>query len=198
MGYLMEKNRMILVDLDGVCADFELHRYQKLQAEGLPAIPPAEIKNFYGSKDYLERFGIGAHEASLAVTKQPGFFREMPPIPGAVEGMEYLRSSGQIVRICSKPLSNHPTCEVEKLTWVRNHLGPWWEERAIITSVKSEVGACFLIDDRPNMRSYIASRNEPLAPWKHVLFRQCWNLDDTESDCVMRDWTDFAWLGDSE
>lgn len=196
---MREKNRMILVDLDGVAADLELHRYNLLRAAGLPGIPPTEIKNFYGSKDYLERGGEAAEMLASEVIRQPGFFRDMPPISGAIEGLNWLRESGQIVRICSKPMSNHPTCEAEKLAWIQEHLGSWWEERAIITSVKSEVGADFLIDDRPNMRSYISDRGEPKPPWKHVLFRQSWNLDDDEADCHMRDWTDFGWLGgDSE
>ena len=90
--------KKILVDLDGVGADFEGHRYKLLSERGLPVLLPEEVTSFYGSENYKERHGEVAEEAAKAVTREPGFFRNMPLIPGFVNGLYWLNRMGHAVR----------------------------------------------------------------------------------------------------
>lgn len=184
----------LLVDLDGVLADFEKRRYDVLRARGLPALHPVDVHDFYGTASYEARFGAAARRAARAVTVEPGFFRSMEPVPGALEGVRVLVRMGHDVRICSKPLDEHPACTEEKRAWVREHLGPEWEAQALIVKVKSRYPAHALIDDRPDLRSYTEARGEPPIPWRHVLFRQPWNRASRDHDFEMVDWSDFRWV----
>lgn len=184
----------ILVDLDGVLADFEGRRFKVLQDRGLPAVPPAEVHDFYANEAYESRFGVEARRAARAVTTELGFFRSMRPVEGAIEGVNRLVDMGHNVRICSKPLEEHPRCTEEKLEWVLEHLGKWWADRAIIAKRKSEYEADAPIDDRPDLVHYTRRRREPEPTWQHVLFCQPWNESSSMHDYHMRDWTDFDWV----
>lgn len=183
----------ILVDLDGVAADFERQRYELLLARGLPALPPAEVIDFYGGASY-GKFGKKAVKDIRDILTEPGFFLNMEPMEGAVDALNELRARGFDVLICSKPLDEHPNCTQEKKGWVERVLGEWWRKRAIIIGEKARVRADFLIDDRPDLRDYSIGRGEPVPMWKHVLFRQPWNHASTTHDHEMRDWSDLAWL----
>lgn len=185
----------ILVDLDGVLADFEAHRFRTLSERGLPALHPHLVLDFYGTASYTRHFGQQAAYAARAVTTEVGFFRNMPPVPGALEGVRRLREDPRVasVRVCSKPLREHPNCTAEKLEWVHHHLGLRWASTAIITHVKSEVVADVNIDDRPHLLAYTAVRGEPEPAWTPVVFSQPWNLGDADAH-RMEDWNDFDWL----
>lgn len=184
----------ILVDLDGVLADFEQRRFDILTSRGQPAVPPSEVFDFYATRSYTERFGSEyAHEARR-VTVEPGFFVNMDPVPGGIEGVNKLVQMGHDVRICSKPLEEHPQCTEEKLAWVLKHLGRWWADRAIIAKKKSEYAADVLIDDRPDLVDYTRRRREPEPEWLHVLYMQPWNTESSMHDYEMNDWSDFRWV----
>lgn len=184
----------ILVDLDGVLADFEKKRHDVLVSRGVPAVPPAEVFDFYATRSYTERFGAAHARMARDVAAEPGFFESMDPVPGALEGVDRLLRMGHDVRICSKPLEAHPRCAEEKRAWVRRYLGAWWEQRAIITPRKSDYSADALIDDRPDLRDYMRRRGEPEPVWAHVLFAQPWNADSTSQDFRMVNWSDFLWV----
>jgi len=190
----MSAQLTLLVDLDGVMADFEGQRFKVLKDRGLPAVPPADVTDFYGTQAYSTRFGKAGARAAREVTTEPGFFRNMRPIEGALEGFAKLESRGHIVRICSKPLEAHPNCTAEKVEWVREHLGRRHAERALIIKEKSKVEADALIDDRPDLYTYTIGRKEPEPVWKHVLYKQPWNRESTVHDFDMKDWSDFGWL----
>ncbi len=184
---------VLLVDLDGVLADFEKRRYDILTERGLPTVHPSRVWDFYGTGAYTKAHGKEAARAARAVTVEPGFFESMELIPGGFAGVEHLAGMHD-VRICSKPLDEHPNCTAEKLYWIRKNLGDWWADRAHIIKKKSLVNADALIDDRPDLRTYTLKRGEPEPVWEHVLFEQRWNRDSTSHDYEMRDWTDFRWL----
>jgi 5'-nucleotidase len=78
-----------------------------------------------------------------------GFFSELDPIIGAIEGMNALIGAGYDVFILTRPsvLNNH--CWSEKAQWVEKHLGAQWLERLVITCRKDLLysNVAYLIDD---------------------------------------------------
>lgn len=59
--------------------------------------------------------------ALRAVIDSPGFYRALPPTPGAQEGVEALLSAGHEVIVVSTPHHEVETCEGEKRAWLAEH-----------------------------------------------------------------------------
>ncbi len=118
-------NRIIYVDMDGVLCDFEA-----AMDRGRKARP-----------DIL-------YPQSVA-----GFYRELVPIPGAVEAMATLsKSAGADLYILTAPSVYNPLCYTEKRLWVEDQLGFDMTHKLIICPDKSLLRGHFLIDDHASGR----------------------------------------------
>ncbi|KAM6240578.1 5'(3')-deoxyribonucleotidase, cytosolic type isoform 2-T2 [Spheniscus humboldti] len=149
----------VLVDMDGVLADFEGAVLRGFRAR-FPGEPRVEL---------AARRGFSAKVAS--VYESPGFFLGLDPIPGALEAMqEMIHMQDTEVFICTSPLRKYEHCIVEKYKWVEKHLGPEFVERIILTRDKTVVSADLLFDDKDTIRG--AELN---PSWEHVLFTCCHN-----------------------
>lgn len=157
---------IILVDQDGVLSDFDKCHAMKGRALGFPEhMTPAQRSSW----QILD--GLKDHEiqAVLNLWYTPGFFRDMDPIEGALQGIEDMLRHGHKVFICSTPMQGHPTCTIEKEAWVKEHLGKDFVKRLILTHDKTMVHGEILIDDKPEI---FGSR----APhWEHVLYDTSYN-----------------------
>lgn len=165
---MREGRPTVLVDMDGVLADFDAGIYSILQREH-PDIPikPGRT-NFYIADDYPEEY-----ELVKAISDQPGFFRTLPPITGYLEGWQAIIDLGFNPRICSSPLKTNFSCRAEKLEWLDHHLVPVFGETvitaAILDSNKHEYDGIALIDDKPKVRG------SEHAVWRHILFDRPYN-----------------------
>lgn len=101
---------LILIDQDGVLADFERGFHAAWKATGHEPIPLHERKTFYVRDDYP----VHLRQEVEAVYLSPGFFRELPPIEGAIDALFELLESGHDVRICTSPLNQYRHCLPEK------------------------------------------------------------------------------------
>lgn len=82
-----------------------------------------------------------------------GFYRELAPIPGAIDSMKRLASNPEVeAYILTAPSVHNPLSYTEKRLWVEGHLGFDWVERLIISPNKSLVKGDFLIDDHTEGR----------------------------------------------
>lgn len=174
----------ILVDMDGVLADFERGFLDDWRAR-FPerAYIPLEERNvFYVQEQYGEAFRAD----TWAIMTTPGFFRRLSPIPGGAGALNAMRSEGIDVWLCTSPLSGMPTCATEKFEWVAEHLGEWWTERIIIARDKTLVRGDILIDDRPEMTGV----EQPT--WEHVLYDQPYNRAATDKRRIT--WDDWRAL----
>jgi 5'-nucleotidase len=159
---------LILLDQDGVLADFELgfhNAWQTKMGHKHPALSPAERRAFYVRDDYPKEFREEVEEIYTA----SGFFRDLPAISGAMEAVRHLLTLGHDVRICTSPLNQYRNCVPEKYEWVERHLGPDFVHRMIVTKDKTVVHGDVLVDDKP----VITGTRHP--NWKHVLFDQPYN-----------------------
>ncbi len=157
---------VVLVDQDGVLADFEQGFLDAFRARhpGAPFIALADRQGFHVREQYPPEWA----EAIDTVIRTEGFYRDLLPIKYASTALEEMLEAGHDVFLCTSPLPGSRWCAPEKLAWVERHLGPAWVSRTIITSDKTLVGdrlqPCVLVDDKPTITGAAS------PPWTHVLF----------------------------
>lgn len=158
---------IILVDMDGVLADFEqgFVNIWKDEHPDLPYIPPEERNTFYTYKQYPDELRPLTRE----IVRSPGFFASLPPIQGALQGFMELAETGHEISICSSPLIGNPTGASDKYDWIDQHLGGDWVGELILAPDKTMVRGDILIDDRPE----ISGAQEAL--WEHILYDYLYN-----------------------
>lgn len=162
---------LILLDQDGVLADFE-HAFIAAWRERHPDIAPIEFearKSFHILEDYPEDLRAKAE----AIYTAPGFIRNLPPVPGAIDAVRELMALGMDVRICSSPLRQYDNNVLEKYQWIEQHLGRAATERLILTRDKTLVQGDLLIDDRPRIEGAVRPR------WQHVIYDAPYNRHET-------------------
>lgn len=158
----------ILVDLDGVLADWGKAYGESLDAYGEEAalIPRhADQRSFNLNEGRTER----EKEIIAAVMVEEGFYARLQPIPGAKQALKAAVKAGHDVRIVTSPWVSNPTCASDKLNWIVQHYGSHWGSRVVITTDKTLVRGDILIDDKPE----VTGSMEPY--WTHVIFDQPYN-----------------------
>lgn len=156
----------ILVDMDGVIADFN-NGFRKIWSNEfryLPSFNVTKQKNFYLDKE----IGNGRFKDEVwSVINRKGFFLNLPEVHGAIEGLTKLQEKYEVF-ICTSPMVTHDYCASEKYQWINKHLGKDWAERTILTKDKTIVKADFLIDDKFTI-------DETKANWKLIVFETAYS-----------------------
>jgi 5'-nucleotidase len=164
---------IILGDQDGVLADYD-NGFDEHWADLYPdwIQPPVSQRDVF----YIED-GFPADRQPFVgpIQRTEGFFLNLKPIPGAIDGMRELLAAGHDVRICTAPLRDYEHCIKEKYQWVEKHLGLDWCARIMPTRDKTLVVGDALIDDRPDITGVI----RPF--WNHVVYDQSYNRTLTTS-----------------
>lgn len=158
---------LILLDQDGVLADFETGFFKAwgTRYPELAGIHPSRRQSFYLRDDYPEHLQPQVE----SVYTQAGFFRDLVPIEGAIEGVRQLMEQGHDVRICTSPLNQYRHCVLEKYEWIEAHLGFEFTHRMMVSKDKTLVRGDVLVDDKP----HITGTLQPT--WRHILFDQPYN-----------------------
>ena len=164
---------LILLDQDGVLADFE-RAFLSAWATRYPEIAPvayADRRSFKILEDYPEALRGKAE----ALYTAPGFIRDLPPVPGAVDAFHALLAMGWDVRICTSPLTQYENCVAEKYQWVERHLGRDATQRMILTRDKTLVRGDLIIDDKPRIEGAVK------PSWRHIVYDAPYNREATET-----------------
>lgn len=182
----MTKQRMtILVDMDSTVVEiFErwLGEYNDTTGDNLTV----EELTTWHTHDHA-RHGRRIYEP----LQREGFFRNLPPIPGAIEALEVLAREHDVIMTSAPLFAPHFT---EKVEWVREYLPFIPQENIALLSKKHLLRGHVLIDDGPHVAAmcretnpevYIAGIEFPynvasrqffdvLAPsWRHTV--RAWN-----------------------
>jgi 5'-nucleotidase len=174
------KPMTILVDMDGVIADYSKAHLEKV-AGRLPHLVPY-IEDARLSWRSEERFPEEHRDAVEALALEPGFFENLEPIEGGLEAVRALMDAGHDVRICTAPKKIHTYCVPEKYNWIKKHLGQEYVERIIMTRDKTLTQGDLLIDDKPE----ITGAGTP--QWEHIVFDRPYNKHVPQRRI---DWTNY-------
>lgn len=158
----MKTPLLLLLDQDGVLADFDAGIRKAWQRDyGAPA-PLGERRHFYLREDLAPQY----HQQLYALYAAQGFFINLPPVSSAIDAAQRLLAAGHDVRICTSPIHQYRYCVTEKFDWIVRYLGDEWISRIILTKDKTWVRGDILIDDKP----HISGSLPPL--WQHWLYDQ--------------------------
>ncbi|XP_076399827.1 5'(3')-deoxyribonucleotidase, cytosolic type isoform X2 [Peromyscus maniculatus bairdii] len=144
----------VLVDMDGVLADFESGLLQGFRRRfpGDPHVPLEQRRGFLASEQY-RALRPDLEEKLASVYEAPGFFLNLEPVPGAVDALREMNALQDTeVFICTSPLRKYDHCVGEKYRWVEQNLGPEFVERIILTRDKTVVMGDLLIDDKDTIQ----------------------------------------------
>lgn len=112
-------SKIIQIDMDDTIADFKGH------------------PNFKG---------MPVDAVNVAYMYEPGFFRELKPIAGALVAVRALIRMGFDVQICTQPVAESPHCYMEKVQWIGMYF-PELIQKINMVQNKGLIKSHFLIDD---------------------------------------------------
>lgn len=173
----------ILIDQDGVLADFDtaFHSAWVALRHPHPALAPAARRSFYVRDDYPAHL----RETVEHIYTSPGFIRDLPPIPGAIDAVKELLELSHDVRICTSPLNQYRHCVPEKYEWVERYFGSEFvNSRMIVTKDKTLVHGDLLVDDKPE----VTGARQP--EWLHVVYDQPYNRHVRGARMTWANWRD--------
>ena len=108
---------IILLDQDGVLADFE-HAFIDAWRAAIPT--SRRWPSTTASPSTSARTTRPSCAPRPKPSTAPGFIRNLPPVPGALDAVKELLALGMDVRICTSPLSQFENCVAEKYLWVES------------------------------------------------------------------------------
>lgn len=163
---------IVLVDQDGVIADFEKLFWERW-TEKYPdqsGVPLTQRT----THTLIDQYPQELKGKVKQIYNDPGFFRSLPLIPGAKEAIIKMKEMGWVVKICTSPLTNYKHCILEKFEWVEENLGFEYTKDLIVTKDKTLVKADFLIDDRPHIGGVATPE------WEHIIYDAPYNRQITD------------------
>merc|ERR1712118_77020 len=187
----------VLLDMDGVLVDWDAGFRREWERYGHDPSKIDRAKS-YAMEDCVDP---KLRNAALAVMSQPGFFRDLPPMEGAIKAVEEMIERGFSVLICTSPLPCNPTCPQDKIEWVRKHLGHVEfrqpgdakkrldvQDIIVMTRDKTFVMGDVLIDDKPLIQGCMR------PTWEHIVFAAPYNeLKPGDERLRFDDWS--SWQG---
>lgn len=179
---------VFLIDQDGPLADFDPHFHSRCREEGwYIEVESHHHQTFRFATDHMPNEEERA--AARAMVDTPGWFRDLPVVEGAQEGLAKLAEvPNSEVWICTKPLEANVTCRDDKAWWIEQHFGEEWVDRLILAPDKSLVQGHLLLDDAPKPEwSHRAS-------WVPVIFPMNWNGAGSDWDGLLN----WKWGDDLE
>lgn len=130
----------VLLDCDGVLADFTTGLIQLAERIGVPWKPRKGWNQFAG----LSRKHRKALDLAIL---QPGFCRSLPVLPGAQAMVAGLNSSGHEVYAVTAFWDSHPTWCAERVEYLHAHFDiPG--DHVVLTKAKHLVDGDLFVDDR--------------------------------------------------
>jgi 5'-nucleotidase len=178
----------ILIDMDGVIADFDgefLLRWRARHPDKL-YVPLEERTTFYVKDQYPDEL----KSLVVEILVEPTFFRDMLPVSGAKDALDEMEKMGFEVFICTSPLSTYKNCVLEKYEWVEKYLGSAWVERIILTKDKTIINADILIDDKPTLTGV-----ESIPKWEHILYDRPYNRVANRRRMTWDNWKEVMTIG---
>ena len=152
---------LFLCDVDGVVANFADGFRKNWAAHGLP---PFDWKTW----DIFDHVAPEHRQHVIPLMSTPGLFRNLEPLPGAIEGVEYLMRRHEVF-FCTSPVVGAHHCATEKLEWLEEQFGRDMSKKTILCQDKTVIRGSVLLDDRPDITGVA------VPEWEHVIFSAFYN-----------------------
>ena len=178
----------ILLDIDGVAADFATRYLETLQL--LYSELRDKTVDDLTCWDHEEALGLDVEARVRMVDRiaQPGWCFDLEPYPGAAAAVARLSASHDVY-IVTSPF-NSPTWAHERAQWCKRHLGiP--RDRVVSTSAKYVVSGDVLVDDKTStLVEWVSHHHGGHA----VQFRRPWNQHDGWRGMSVESWDELEAL----
>lgn len=161
---------IVLVDVDGVCADFIAPILEVVNAQRIEVVNGAGL--VLVEREHVTSWGLehipGFTPELYDLMNSRGFARSLHVIDGAQEAIAHIRERGHRVVFCTTPNRDSPTWAYERAEWLAEHFGADYRD-IVQCHDKSLVVGDVLVDDKPDNLRHVHD----------VLFTQPWNRDHT-------------------
>mgnify|MGYP001576197444 CR=1 FL=1 len=136
---------VILLDVDGVLADFITANLRTLHAFGAGPFAHDDV-TAWSIEDSL---GLTSSQRARMKARwsEPGFCASIPPYEGAQAGVEALRAIGEVYAVTA-PMWSGPTWQHERTEWLVKHFD-FRREDVVSTAAKHLVRGDVLVEDKP-------------------------------------------------
>jgi 5'-nucleotidase len=139
------KKLTILVDLDSILANLDKKWYPAWNEKNGDDLHPRRVTEWATHK-FTKTKCTGIYD----LLNEPGFFRDLEPIPGGIDAIKALHEDGHRIVIITSAPDDAPTAHHDKVQWVRQHLPFIGKKDFIGTHAKDMFRADVLIDDGPH------------------------------------------------
>lgn len=174
---------IILLDQDGPLAWFDRAVHRVLDEHGYDSSALVRTE-WETTNDVARCFGAEAAGIVDRARHSAGFYRDLEPVEGAVEGVQNLLDAGCELIVCTAPSLENPSCASDKIAWIAEHF-PALRRHFVITKDKTLVRGHVLLDDKPEVKGTLP------PTWAHVRFDTPGNAHVTHGE-VMLGWDHWA------
>jgi 5'-nucleotidase len=137
----------ILVDMDSIAVNLMAKWYRTYNEEWGDDLGVERVLSWNVHEHVKPECGLKVYE----IIERPGFFRDLEPIPGAVDGVTALVQDGHQVAFATSAAGADSARD--KVAWVEEHFAhlKWGVRNIVLLHDKAEwLDADLLIDDRPD------------------------------------------------
>ena len=115
------KKQQILLDMDGVIADFLGGALKVLNKDFNKNITIEQYATDFGKWETYDYYGITIDQFWESIDKTPDFWYRLQPMPWGRELYQFLQDMGDVTIVTTPNL--HPDCASQKLKWLNGYLG---------------------------------------------------------------------------
>lgn len=183
MSDIQERKKMaLLLDMDSVAADLLPSWLAEYNEKYNDHLTPDKIVQW----DWVNLTKDECSAADLyKLTEKPGFFRNLPVMPNAIEVTKRLQEAGHTLYFVTATPYTTPTAGYEKYQWVDEHFPHIGPKNVIMAHKKDMIRGDLLLDDSPrNLNEFGKIR---------VAYDYAYNRG-TKTDYRVSNWVDFEIL----
>jgi 5'(3')-deoxyribonucleotidase len=173
------KKQNILLDMDGVLADFLGGTIKVLNRDYHKSITIEQYASEFGQWGIYDYYGITVEQMWESIDKTPDFWYRLNPMPWGRELYSFLKEFGEVTILTTPNLD--PSCASQKLKWLNGYLGI--QSNAVFLGARKYLmaGNGILIDDyAKNVQSFKDAGGEA------ILIPSNWNTNGLTFE-VIRD-----------